>query len=125
MCFPFRVVRAATEDAGFRQVTGRRRDLGTLTRKGPLSRHCDPKSSASAPTASATSQPTHSWLLADHPDRRADQPGGDVVDGVAVEDLVGLLGDIAEVRGEDGAAHLAQRMVLGQRLLVEDVEAGS
>src|SRR4051812_34391791 len=33
----------------------------------------------------------------DHPDRLAGDPGGDVLDGLAVEDLVGAAGDVAEV----------------------------
>src|ERR1700712_1064227 len=46
-----------------------------------------------------------------NPDGVTGQPRRDVLDGVAVEHLVGLLRDVAEVRGEDGAAQFAQRRV--------------
>src|SRR3954454_18269647 len=58
-------------------------------------------------------------------DRFAREEHGDVLDRLPVEDLVGLLGDVAEVRGEDGAPALPQRMVARQGLVVEDVEAGA
>jgi hypothetical protein len=61
----------------------------------------------------------------DHPDRLAGKERGDVLDGVAEEDLVGLLGDVADVRGEDGAPFAAERVVPRQRLGVEDVEPGA
>ena len=58
-------------------------------------------------------------------DRVAGDPGGDVLDGLAVEDLVGVAGDVAQVRGEHGARRRPQGVVGRQRLLVEDVEAGT
>src|SRR3954469_12486376 len=60
----------------------------------------------------------------DDPDRGAGEEGGNVLDGLAVEDLVGATGDVAQVRGEDGAAQLPQGVVRRQRLLVVDVDAG-
>ena len=53
------------------------------------------------------------------------QEGGDVLDRLAVEDLVGAAGDVAEVRGQDGARQRPDRVVGRQRFLVVDVEAGA
>src|SRR5687768_18465733 len=61
----------------------------------------------------------------DDPHGLPTEEGGDVLDGVAVEDRVGVPGDVAEVRGEHGARRAAQGRVRGQRLAVVDVEAGA
>ena len=48
----------------------------------------------------------------------------DVLKGVAVEDAVGFVGDVAEVRRDDDVVEPPQGMVEGQRLDIEHVEAG-
>jgi hypothetical protein len=53
------------------------------------------------------------------------QPAGDLGGGLAVEDPVDLLGDVADVRGGGDVVQRTQRMPRGQRLGVEDVEAGT
>jgi len=68
---------------------------------------------------------TASPSLLDDALRAAGEPGFDVVDHVGVVDLVALLADIPEVRREHDIVELAQRMIDGQRLDVERVEAGA
>jgi hypothetical protein len=53
------------------------------------------------------------------------QPAGDLGSGLAVEDPVDLVGDVAHVRGGGDVVQRAQRMPRRQRLGVEDVEAGA
>src|SRR5579859_5720257 len=60
----------------------------------------------------------------DHPQLGPLQVRLDVLDGLAVEDLVGTAGDIADVGREHGVGEGPERVVGGQRLDVEDVEAG-
>ena len=64
-------------------------------------------------------------LRLQYPHRLAGQQRSDVLDGLAVEDRVGVAGDVAQVRGEDRARRRPQRVVVRQRLLVEDVEPGA
>src|SRR5215470_5067859 len=64
-----------------------------------------------------------SWL--EHPDGRAAEERLDVLERLAKEDPVGLLGHVAQVRGDHRVRELAERVVERQRLLVEDVEAGA
>jgi PAP2 superfamily len=53
------------------------------------------------------------------------QPTGDLGRGLAVEDPVDLLGDVADVRRGDHGVQRSQRVPGRQRLDVEDVEAGA
>src|SRR5699024_376589 len=55
---------------------------------------------------------------AEHPDRLPLRPGGDVLDRLGEEDPVGVLRDIAQVRGEHGARGRAQPVVDRQGLEV-------
>lgn len=52
------------------------------------------------------------------------QPAGDVGGSLAVEDAVDAVGDIADVWGGDDGVQCTQRMAGGQRLDVENIEAG-
>src|SRR5712692_3248141 len=60
--------------------------------------------------------------LRDHPDRIVGLPGLDVLDGIAVEDAVAVLGDVPEVGAQHGVRRRAERMVDRQRLDAEHVE---
>ena len=60
--------------------------------------------------------------LGDDPHRAPGLPAGDVLDGVAVEDPVAVLGHVPDVWGEDGVGCMAERVVERQRLDAEDVE---
>jgi PAP2 superfamily len=53
------------------------------------------------------------------------QPTGDLGRGLAVEDPIDLLGDIADVRRGDDVVQRSQRVPGRQRLDLEDVEAGA
>jgi len=53
------------------------------------------------------------------------QPAGDLVGGLAIEDPVGLIGDVADVWGGDHAVQRPQWMRSGKWLGVEDIEPGA
>jgi hypothetical protein len=53
------------------------------------------------------------------------QPAGDLGGGLAVEDPIDLLGDVADVRGGDHGVQRPQWMPSRQWLGVEDIEAGT
>ena len=61
--------------------------------------------------------------LGHHPHGLAVEEAADVFGNAGEIVLVVLLGDIAEMRRDDGIVHLAQRMIDGQRLDIEYVEA--
>src|SRR3990167_11526892 len=63
-------------------------------------------------------------LRAQCADRLTAQVSLDVLAGLVVEDAVGLLSHVAQVRRDPRVRELAERVVRGERLLVEDVEAG-
>src|SRR5262245_35257925 len=64
------------------------------------------------------------WLLrGDDPDRLAVEEAANVLDDVRIVALVILLADVAEMRGQHDIVELAERVIGGQRLDVEDVEA--
>src|SRR4051812_40072060 len=60
--------------------------------------------------------------LLQNPHRASRQPLPDVVDHLRVVDLVALLADIAEVRGEHDIVELAEGMIERQRLDVERIK---
>src|SRR5580700_4307806 len=67
---------------------------------------------------------TSERLLVDHVDRLAVEPGFDVLDRAGIEMAIAVLDDVAEMRHQGDIVELADRMALGQRLLVVHVEAG-
>ncbi|KPY50464.1 hypothetical protein ALO56_05267 [Pseudomonas viridiflava] len=61
----------------------------------------------------------------EHPDRRPRVPGLDVLDHQAIEGLVIVLGNVADMRRRQHVAQRAERVVFRERLGIEHVQSGS
>src|SRR4029450_1464127 len=94
-----------------RSVSG----LGIGRGAGPAS--AAPVSRRTAPSAA------RSTSLAQNAHRLTAEKGFDVFPGLPVEDPIGLLGDVAEMRGNDRIRKRAKRVVQGQRLRAENIQS--
>src|SRR5690349_1296679 len=96
-----------------------------MPRNVPASRSTVTTSRSIAPTLGPRSGDLGQGGRIDHADRLAGHPRFEILEAIAVEVLVDISADVAEVWHQHDVVHAAQRMIRRQRLAVVDVEPGA